>query len=63
MNPIQRIRNFYHEVITELKKCTWPSRSELMESTLLVIVSIIILGIFVAVVDQVTQYFIDLIAS
>ena len=41
-NPIPKIRQFYDEVIQEVKKCTWPSRSELLESTIIVIVSLIL---------------------
>ncbi len=53
-NPIPRIKQFYQETITELKKCTWPTRQELIESTFVVILSIVMLGIFVAAVDRVT---------
>jgi preprotein translocase subunit SecE len=52
-NPIQQIRSFYQSTLTELKKCTWPSRTELTESTIVVIVSTVILGLFVAFADGV----------
>ncbi len=54
-NPIVKIRSYYHETVTELKKCTWPTRSELIESTAVVIVSLLILSVFVAVVDAISQ--------
>ncbi len=50
-NPIQRIRNLYLDTVAELKKCTWPTWSELWESTLIVIISSIMLSIFVFVAD------------
>lgn len=34
-----------------MKKCSWPSKSELMESTLMVIVASILLGSFIGIVD------------
>jgi preprotein translocase subunit SecE len=53
-NPIQAIRQFYFDTVAELKKCTWPTRSELKESTLVVIVSVFMLSAFVAIVDWVS---------
>jgi len=46
-------RGFVGEVQTELKKCSWPTRPELLESTVVVIVSVVILGVFVGVSDMV----------
>jgi len=54
-NPVERIRHFVHQVTSELKKCSWPQRKQLTESTVLVIVSVLMLSVFVAVVDQVSQ--------
>ena len=41
------LRNFVTEVQVELKKCAWPTRPELFESTVMVIVTSLILGFFV----------------
>ncbi len=56
-----KIRVFFEETAEELKKCTWPNRAQLLESTLLVIVALIILAIFVTAVDQVVLYAIHLV--
>jgi len=48
---IHGAKTFFEEVIAELKKCSWPTRSELFDSTVVVIVSVLILGAFVAVCD------------
>lgn len=50
---IERLRpkQFLDEVHQELKKSVWPTRKELMESTFVVIVSVIILASFVATSD------------
>ncbi len=45
------IRTFLGEVQVELKKCTWPTRPELLESTLVVVVAVAILGSVVALSD------------
>lgn len=51
-NFIQACKRIYHETVREVKKCTWPSRPELMESTLLVITAIILLTAFISIVDM-----------
>lgn len=53
---IQSTRTFFEDVVTELKKCAWPSKSELFDSTIVVIVSVAILGGFVAICDLVLRY-------
>lgn len=37
-NKIQAIKQFIAETVEELKRCSWPERSELAQSTVLVIV-------------------------
>ena len=50
-NPIARVRDFLNEVFAELKKSSWPTRKELVDSTLVVIVTVLVLGLFVAAAD------------
>jgi len=52
-NPFLKVQEFVMEVWTELKKSSWPTRRELIDSTIVVIVTILILGIFVALADLV----------
>ncbi len=47
-----RLREFIGEVDAELRKCAWPARSELLESTVVVIVSVVLLAAFVGVSDM-----------
>lgn len=49
---IDAVRFFVGDVITEVKKSTWPSRQELFESTIVVIVSVMLLSLFVGVSDK-----------
>jgi len=60
---IARIKGFVGDTVSELKKSSWPSKNELTESTLLVIVSVVILGLFVAVVDQVNIFLLNLFTN
>jgi preprotein translocase subunit SecE len=50
-----KIRLFISETLGELRKCTWPGREELYESTVLVIVAVAILSSFVAIVDWISR--------
>jgi preprotein translocase subunit SecE len=45
------LRTFLDEVRVELKKCAWPTREELLESTVVVIISVALLATYVAVSD------------
>ena len=48
---IEKIRKFIGEVLAEMKKVSWTTRKELVDSTLIVIFSSFLLGIFVGVID------------
>ena len=48
-------KTFVLDTISELKKSSWPQKNELMESTLLVIISVAVLGLFVAGVDYIVM--------
>ncbi len=50
-NPFRAVRIFTSEMIGELKKATWPTWLELRDSTLVVIVAVVILGIFTSIAD------------
>ena len=56
MKFIGKGKAFFNEVIEELKKCAWPSRTELYDSTIVVIVSVILLGTFVGISDFVLKW-------
>jgi len=38
---ISALKTFLGEVKAELKKCTWPTRSELLGSTMVVVISVV----------------------
>ena len=52
---VGEMRAFFGEVSAELKKCAWPTRPELFDSTVVVIISVGLLGGFVAVCDVVLR--------
>jgi len=50
---IRRLANYILETREELKKCSWPTWEELKGSTVVIAVSIALLGAFTVAVDQV----------
>ena len=54
-NPLRKISKFGSETMEELKKCTWPNKTELFESTIVVLISCFLLAGFVALVDWIFQ--------
>ena len=46
-----KIKNFFSEVIVELKKVSWSTRQEVLDSTWVILISSAILGVFIAVTD------------
>ena len=64
-NPFPVIRIFVGEMVDELQKASWPTRQELRDSTIVVIVASALLGIFTSISDfalgNVVMLFTDLV--
>ena len=59
-NPFSSVRIFTIEIVDELKKATWPTMTELRDSTVVVIVASLILGLFTSISDFSLIQFVDL---
>jgi len=55
------VRMFFSDVMAEMKKTSWPDRQELVSSTLVVIVTVLILSIVVGVSDKVLSSILKLL--
>jgi preprotein translocase subunit SecE len=49
----EKIITFFQDVVKEMKKVTWPTKEELIESTKIVIVVCIVLAVFTYVIDMI----------
>ncbi len=47
----ERIKNFFREVKVETKKVNYPSKDELVGSTWVVIITVVIVSVFLGIVD------------
>jgi preprotein translocase subunit SecE len=62
-NPFRSVRIFTGELIAELQKASWPTREELKDSTIVVIVACALLGLFISISDFALYQVVDLFTS
>jgi preprotein translocase subunit SecE len=55
----ERVKSFYGDVRTEMKKVTSPSRKEVQATTVVVIITVFLFGAYFAVVDFVIGHSVD----
>ena len=51
MTFVQRVQEFFTEVLAEFRRVTWPSRQELINSTVVVLAVTLVIAFFLGVVD------------
>ena len=62
-NPFASIRLFYKEMITELKKASWPTKAELRDSTIIVLIATAMLGSYISLIDFSLMNGVELLTS
>ncbi|OIR09264.1 protein translocase subunit SecE [mine drainage metagenome] len=60
-NPFTSVRIFAGETYSELQKASWPTRSELRDSVIVVIVAAVLLGVFTSISDFALYQVVDLV--
>jgi preprotein translocase subunit SecE len=58
---VKRMSGFLKEVRIESTKVTWPSRKELRESTIVVVISVTAIAIFIGAADRILSYLLGFI--
>lgn len=58
---LARVAEYVAETREELRKCTWPSVQELKGSTMVVMVTILLLGVFTFCIDFVISMLVRII--
>jgi preprotein translocase subunit SecE len=53
---LQSVSDYIRDVRVEMTKVTWPTRAELRESTIVVIVMVFLMMVFIGAVDRVLSY-------
>jgi preprotein translocase subunit SecE len=62
-NPFRSARLFFSELVGELQKASWPTKSELKDSTIVVIVACLLLGVFTAISDFALVNVVDMVTQ
>jgi preprotein translocase subunit SecE len=60
---VRRIRRYFDEVWSELRKVSWPTREQVRNLTVLVFVISLVVGIYIAVLDAFFQGVIAFLVS
>ncbi|NOY88465.1 MAG: preprotein translocase subunit SecE [FCB group bacterium] len=58
---MKKIEKFLREVMAELRKVTWPTKDELVGSTIVTIVVSLIIAVFIGIVDRILSFIIQAI--
>jgi preprotein translocase subunit SecE len=62
-NPFRSVRLFASELVGELQKASWPTKSELKDSTIVVIVACLLLGLFTSISDFALLNVVDVVTE
>jgi preprotein translocase subunit SecE len=61
MEALRKVREFFHDVLIEFRRVSWPTRKEVTGSTSVVIVMVLVLAVFLAVVDHALTWIVRLV--
>lgn len=50
-----RVATFYSEVVTEMRKVTWPDREQLKDTTIKIIIFVLFIGAILGILDVLLQ--------
>ena len=59
---MKRLRRYFDEVWSELRKVSWPTRDQVRNLTVLVFAISLVVGIYITVLDTIFQGLLGLIA-
>jgi len=62
-NIFKRFFNYIRNVRLEIKRTTWPTRNEVLNMTIIVIVALLFFGVLIFIVDQIMVVVVDAISS
>lgn len=58
---MEKLKKFLREVVAEMRKVTWPTKDELVGSTIVVIVVSLIVAIFIGIVDRILSFAVKMV--
>ncbi|MBD3404217.1 preprotein translocase subunit SecE [candidate division GN15 bacterium] len=58
---MEKVRKYLKETMGELRKMTWPTKDELIGSTIVTVVVSLIVAIFIGIVDRILTFAMKLV--
>jgi preprotein translocase subunit SecE len=52
---IGTVVTFYHDVVAEMRKVTWPDRNQVRQATIAIIIFVLLIGLVIFLLDLVLQ--------
>ena len=62
-NVFQRLSKYFGDVRAELKRVVWPTRPEIVNSSVVVIITLVFFTVFTFVLDQAVLFIVSSIAK
>jgi preprotein translocase subunit SecE len=54
-NRVSKVVSFYHAVVAEMRRVTWPEWADVRRATIAIIIFVLLLGLFIWLLDVVLQ--------
>jgi len=61
MSVVDQLQEFVKDVRLESAKVSWPTRDELRDSTVVVLVTVVLIAIFIGIVDLILTFSVGLL--
>ena len=58
-----KVRKYFRELRSELKKVVWPTPQQVVKNTLIVIAAVVVVGVFIWLFDSVANFGISALIS
>jgi preprotein translocase subunit SecE len=58
---VKRLRRYFDEVVSELRKVSWPTREQVRNLTVLVFAISFVVGLYITVLDRVLLTLLELV--
>ena len=62
-NIFKRMFTYFNNVRLEIKRTTWPTRSEVLNMTIIVVIALLFFGVLIFIVDRVMVVLVELLSQ
>ena len=56
-----RLSKWFREMRAELKKVVWPSKKQVLQNTVVVLISVLVVGVFIWIFDAISSLIVQLL--